>query len=148
MTLAYDHWRKHGIVGPIVHVRQADMCNDLDLTRAILAAIRDKDNLNPTPVQIPDYPPVLVMRHVQRLVNDGLVEGVVCKGEDPEVPLVLVTDMTTDGHTLLAALEHRNIWDRLTKALSSDDMAVLSIREIAGLAKDLALVAARNKLGL
>ncbi|MBC6440576.1 MAG: hypothetical protein GDA49_09280 [Rhodospirillales bacterium] len=53
----------------------------------ILAAIRDKDHLNPALVQIPDCPAVLVMRRVQRLVSDGLVEGAVCKGNDPEALL-------------------------------------------------------------
>ncbi|MBC6440577.1 MAG: hypothetical protein GDA49_09285 [Rhodospirillales bacterium] len=56
--------------------------------------------------------------------------------------------MTTDGHTFLAALEQRSIWDRLTKALSPEDMATLSVCRIAGLAKDLVLAAPRKKLGL
>lgn len=38
--------------------------------------------------------------------------------------------------------------DRLTKALSPRELAAFSMREIAGLAKELALAVAKKKLGL
>lgn len=148
MPLDYSHWRKHGIVGKLVHVRIADMQNDIELTRRILVVIREKDNLRPTPVQMQGYEPVLVMRHVKRLFDDGLLEGTVIAPLGGEAPVVLVTDMTTDGHNFLAALEQDDIWNRLTNALSPAELAAFSLREIAGLAKELALAAAKRKLGL
>lgn len=148
MTPDYSHWRRHGIVGRIVHVRIADMQNDIELTREILLAIREKDNLRPAPIQIQSYEPVLVMRHVKRLYDDGMVEGRVSETIGMEAPLVWVTDMTTDGHNFLAALERQDIWNRLTKALSPGELAAFSMREVAGLAKELALAAAKKKLGL
>ena len=144
----YSHWRRHRIIGSIAHVRIADMQNDIDLNRKILAAIREKEDLRPTPIQIRDFEPVLVMRHVKRLHDDGMVEGHVSETLGSEAPMVFVTDMSTDGHNFLAALEQQDIWNQLTNVLNPKELAAFSLREIAGLAKELAMMAAKKKLGL
>jgi len=148
MQVNYAHWRQHGIVGQLVHVRIADMRNDIELTRKILIAIRNKDNLRPIPIQVQEYEPVFVMRHVKRLHDDGMIEGNVVEALGMEAPMVMVTDMTTAGHSFLAALEQQDIWNKLTNALSPGELAAISLRELAGLAKELALAAAKKKLGL
>lgn len=144
----YSHWRKHGIIGCIVHVRIADMQNDIELTRKILIAIQEKETLRPAPIQLHDYEAVLVARHVKRLFDDDMIEGNVIATLGMEAPMVLVTDMTTAGHNFLAALEQQDIWNQLTSALSPKELAAFSLREVAGLAKELALAAAKKKLGL
>ncbi len=148
MFYDYSHWRRHGIVGQIVHLRVADVRNDVELTCKILAVIREKDSLRAAPVQIEGYEPVFVMRHVKRLYDDGMIEGRVSDAVGMEAPIVFVTDMTTDGHNFLAALEQCDIWNQLTQALSPGELAAFSMREIAGLVKELALTAAKKKLGL
>ncbi|WP_193746558.1 DUF2513 domain-containing protein [Ruegeria sp. ANG-R] len=148
MQFNYEHWRRHGIVGHLFHLRIADMQNDIELTRKILIAIREKDNLRPAPIQVPGYEPVLVMRHVIRLHDDGMIEGTVSEALGMEAPLVFVSDMTTAGHNFLAAIEQQDIWNRLNSTLNPAELAAFSLREIAGLAKELALAAAKKKLGL
>lgn len=148
MSYNYSHWRKHGIVGPLVHVRIADMQNDIELTRKILIAIREKDNLHPAPIQLHDYEPVLVMRHVKRLYDDEMIEGNVSDGPGMEAPLVWVTDMTTAGHNFLGALEDERLWNRIKASLSPSQMATLSMKQIAVLASELALKQGRELLGL
>lgn len=144
----YSHWRKHGIVGLLVHVRIADMQNDIVLTRKILIAIRERDNLSPAPVHIHDYEPVLVMRHVKRLYDDGMIEGRVSDTLGSEAPMVFVTDMTTTGHNFLSALEDEKIWNRIKSVLSPAQLAALSVKQIASLASELAVKHARDLLGL
>ena len=78
----------------------------------------------------------------------GMVEGTATQGLGMEAPFVLVTDMTTDGHNFLAALEQQDIWNQLTKALKPSVPAAFSMHEIASLAKGLAMAAAKKKLGL
>lgn len=146
--ISYDHWRNHGIVGQLTHVRIADLQNDIELTRKILIAVQEKEALRPTPIQLSGYEPVLVMRHVKRLLDDGMLEGTVSDGLGMDAPLVFVSALTTAGHRFLAALEQQDIWNKLTTALSPGQLAALSMREIAALAKDLALAAAKKKLGL
>ena len=148
MTPNYSHWRKHGIVGVLTHVRIADMQNDIELTRKILIAIREKDNLRPAPIQLHDFEPVLVMRHVKRLYDDEMIEGHVSQTLDCEAPMVLVTDMTTDGHTFLAGLEDQQIWERLKSALTVDELAQIPLKALAKIAWELAEKKIRAKVGL
>ena len=148
MKTDYSHWRKHGIVGKLIHVRIADMKNDIELTRQILLSIRDRDDLRPAPVMLHDYEPVLVMRHVKRLYDDGMIEGLVRDGIGMEAPMVFVTDMTTDGHNFLGALEDQQIWARLKSALSPEEMAQVPLRTLAKIAWELAEKKIRDKFGL
>lgn len=148
MTIDYSHWRRHGIVGRLIHVRIADMRNDIELTRQILISIRERDNLKPAPVILHDYEPVLVMRHVKRLYDDEMIEGNVVDGLGMEAPMVFVTDMTTVGHSFLEALEDEQIWERLKTALSPEELAQVPLRTLAKIAWDLAEKKLRDKLGL
>jgi len=117
------------------------MQNDIELTRKILTAIHEKDNLRPAQIEIQGYDPVLVERHVTRLRDDGLIEGI----KYADLP-ISVTDMTTAGHNAFAALKQKDIWNQLTSALNPEELAAFSMREVAGLVKDLAVAAAKKKL--
>lgn len=144
----YDQWRNHGIVGFLTLVRIEAMRNDLELTRKILSAIREKNDLHPAPIQIPGYEPTLVKRHIKRLYDDEMIEGMFQETLSMEAPVVFVTDMTTAGHSFLALLEQQDVWNKLTSALSPSELAAFSLRELTGLAKEVALNAAKKKLGL
>lgn len=148
MTMDYSHWRKHGIVGKLIHVRIADMKNDIELTRAILVSIRERENLRPAPVILHDYEPVLVMRHVKRLYDDEMIEGHVNDGVGMEAPMVFVTDMTTAGHNFLGALEDKQVWERLKSALSPEELAQVPLKTLAKIAWELAEKKIREKLGV
>lgn len=125
-----------------------NMKNDLDLTRKILESIRDRQDVWPKPVSIAGYDEVLVARHVERLHDDGLIEGPRTQLLSDPTAEILVKDMTSAGHEFLAALESSDVWARLKSALSPAELSAMSFRELAGIAKELALKAARKKLGL
>ena len=148
MNIDYSHWRKHGIVGTLIHVGIADMKNDIELTRAILVSIRERENLRPAPVILHDYEPVLVMRHVKRLYDDEMIEGRVSDGPGMEAPMVFVTDMTTAGHNFLGALEDKQIWERLKSALTPEELAQIPLKSLAKIAWELAEKKIREKLGV
>lgn len=124
------------------------MKNDLDLTRKILESIRDRQDLWPKPVSIAGYDEVLVARHVERLHDDRLIEGTRVHVLESQVAEISVRDMTSAGHEFLAALESGDVWVRLKSALSPTELSALSLRELAGIAKELAIQAVRRKVGL
>ncbi|MCW1920843.1 DUF2513 domain-containing protein [Rhodobacter sp. KR11] len=124
------------------------MKNDIDLIRAILTAVRDRNDLQPKAVTVPDFDPMLVARHVERLTEDGMLDGISFKPLSRPVSDVLVRDLTTDGHNFLAALEAQDVWARLKSALSPTELGALSLKKLAGLAGELAEKAIRKKLGL
>lgn len=145
----YSHWRKHGIVSPIRHLRVCDVKNDLELVRKILETVEEKNDLKPRPVIIEGYEPVFNARHVERLYCAGMLDGPEpVKTLGQEAPFVLVSDLSNEGHEFLAALRQEDIWEQFKTALSPNELSALSFKTIAKLAGELALQAAKKKLGL
>lgn len=124
------------------------MRNDLDLTRKILESIRERVDLWPRAVDLAGYEPIIVARHVERLHDDGLIEGAKSRGFSDQVATVLVRDLTSSGHQFLSALESGDVWARLKSTLSLTELSAVSFKELASIAKDLASRAIRHKLGL
>ncbi len=124
------------------------MQHDIDLVRKILESIRDRTELWPRPVEIPGYDELVVARHLERLHDDGLIEGVRHRSVSKQVSDIKVSDLTSAGHEFLSALESGDVWERLKSALNPSEIGALSFRELAGIAKDLATKAIRRKLGL
>lgn len=128
-------------------MRRIAMQNDLDLTRKILEAVRDREDLWPRAVEISGYDPLVLARHIERLHDDRLIEGTRGRGYD-QVDLIKVTDLTTSGHNFLNALESGDTWSRLKSALSPSELGALSMRQLAGIAGEIAEKAIKKKLGL
>lgn len=122
--------------------------NDLDLTRKILESIRARQDVWPKEVSMPDYDPAVVARHVERLHDDGLVEGPSIRLYENPSKNVQVRDLTSAGHEFLSAMESGDVWTKLKSALSPTELSAMSLRELASIAKELAVQAARRKLGL
>lgn len=122
--------------------------NDLDLTRKILESIRAREDVWPKEVSMLDYDPDVVARHVERLHDDGLVEGPSIRLNENPSKNVLVRDLTSAGHEFLSAMESGDVWAKLKSALSPAELGALSLREMSGIAKELAIKALRSKLGL
>lgn len=138
-------WGQHGA---FLTWKRAGMQNDLDLTRKILEEIRARADLWPRKVEIAGYDELIVARHVERLHEDGLVEGPKSRGMSDQAATILVRDLTTAGHQFLSALESGDVWARLKSALSPSELGTLSLKGLASIAKDLAERAIRQKLGL
>lgn len=130
------------------NVRIAPVQNNLEITRQILELVRDKESLEATPIELPEFDQAVVMRHAQRLIDDGMADGNYSLMSGVSFPFVYISDLTTDGHNFLSALEQEDIWNRLTTSLSPKEIASLSFKELGGLAKEIVLKAARKKLGL
>lgn len=129
-------------------IRRIAMRNDLELTRDILESICDRSDLRPRKIEIAGYDSLVVDRHVERLHDDGMIEGPRGRVLSRQVSDIKVTDLTTAGHQFLAAMESGDVWEQLRSALSPTELSALTFRELAGIAKDLAEKAIRKKLGL
>lgn len=124
------------------------MQNDLDLMRAILESVRDRQDLRYRRVELAGYDQLLVGRHVERLYDDGMLDGTKTTMISEPVARIAVRDLTKAGHQFLSAMESGDVWARLKSALSPTEISALSLRELAGIAKELAAKAIRKKLGL
>ena len=129
-------------------MRRGGMRNDLDLIREILTSVRDREDLWPRTVELPDHDPVVLARHVERLHEDGLLDGSRVDALGGQVTDVDVRDLTTAGHQFLAALEAQDVWTRLKTTLRPEELAALPMRKLAAIAGELVERGARRKLGL
>lgn len=124
------------------------MQNNVDLIRAILAEIRDREDLRPREVNIQNYDPLVVSRHVERLFDDGMIDGMAEISLKAGVKSVMVKDLTSNGHAFLASLESQDVWEQIKSVLSPSEIGRLSMKQLGRLAGDLAEKAVRRKLGL
>lgn len=124
------------------------MRNDIDLVRTLLETIRDRQDLWPKPVTLAGYDAIVVARHIERLYDDGLIDGSAHRPIAEQVATIHVRDLTSAGHEFLSALESGDVWQRLKTALNPTELGALSFREIASLAKELAVKGIKKKLGL
>lgn len=124
------------------------MRNDLDITRAILEQVRDRKDLWPQEVTLPGKDPLVVSRHIERLFEDGMLDGEADQLMGSFVSTVYVRDLTSAGHQFLSALEAGDIWARLKATLKPSELGALSLKQLATIAGDLAEQQIRKKLGL
>ena len=81
------------------------MKNDINLTHRILSEIEGKNDLRPALVTFADLDEALVNRHVKRLYDDGMIDGIMQEFISPPGTVILAVDLTTRGHSYLASLE-------------------------------------------
>jgi len=124
------------------------MQNDIILIRAIMESVRDRSELWAREVEIPGYDALVVARHVERLHDDKLIEGTRIHFIANQVATIKVRDLTSAGHEFLNALESGDVWERIKTALNPKEIGALSFRELAGIAKELAVKGIKAKLGL
>ncbi len=144
----YEGWKQFGIIGDISFLENSAMQNDTDLMRKILAAIYDRTDLKSKPVTIEGYDAILVARHVERLYNDGFIDGAVHAAVANPYKLILPRDLTSDGHELLGALENEEVWNQVKSAITLRQLGSMPLRTLAKIADDLLEKYLRAKVGL
>lgn len=122
--------------------------NSVELIHRILSEVRDRESLAARVVHFDDVDQLVVARHVERLYEDGMLEGTRSAYKAADVAKIEVRDLTTAGHALLGALDQTGIWAKLRATLSPAELAAISIKGLAVIAGELAMKAAREKLGL
>lgn len=101
------------------------MKRDMELVRAILLQVRDRDELSLLPLKVEGVDADVVARHGELLVEAGLLDAKVREGARGGVPFVVVRDLTWEGHDFLAVLENGDVWGQLRKAFKPAVLATL-----------------------
>ncbi len=107
------------------------MRNDIHLTRAILASIRDREDCLERAVEMPGHDPLLVARHAGRLYDDGYIDGMKIR-MTARPDIIAATDLGTAGHAFPAHLESGDVWTRLTTALSPAEIGSMTMCDTNG----------------
>jgi Hypothetical protein (DUF2513) len=127
---------------------RALMTRDMELIRRIVFVIQAKKDARPESIQIPDYDGAMVARHLEMMVDAGLIEGQTVDGTDMPFPIVAVKDLSWSGHDFASALANENVWGSIKKAFSPADIAAMPLGVLKDLGLSLLTQWAKGKLGL
>jgi hypothetical protein len=121
---------------------RAMMKRDMDLIRKILFAVETRTNALPEAVVVEGYDKPIVIRHVQMLMEAGLLDGNQRADGRSHYPIITITDLSWQGHEFLAAVRHDGIWNKIKQRFGAElpNLPFVVVREVGlGLVKQWAL---------
>lgn len=97
---------------------RAAMTRDMDLIRKIIVNIQSRNDVSPREVTIADEEEWKVVRHLELLLQAGLIEAFVnCPGLGPSsLPKFSVIDLTMSGHDFAATIQNESVWSELKES--------------------------------
>jgi hypothetical protein len=95
------------------------MTRDNELIRRILLDIfKAKKDVVPRPIKIDGVDRIVLGRHLEMLLNEGLIEGIISQSGMEDFAYVRVKDMSMKGHDFLAVLENDTVWNKIKQKFS------------------------------
>jgi DNA-binding transcriptional ArsR family regulator len=145
---------KSSIAGEICFIIALDpngramMTRDMELIRRILLEIQARKDLGPFQIKFDDVDVVTLSRHLEMLVDAGLVEGIVSKSLNRGFPVVAVTDLSWAGHEFISPLENDSVWAKIKESFSPAQLAAMPLAAMQQVGVGLAVAWAKQKVGL
>jgi hypothetical protein len=127
---------------------RALMTRDMELIRKIFAEIQKRKDADLRTLEIPGIDEVIVARHLEMLLADGLVEGEQSYPIEQSFPIILVKDLSWSGHDFAAVLANDSVWAKLKKTFSVSELETLPLGIIKDAGKGLLAQWVKSKLGL
>ena len=125
------------------------MTRDMELIRKIIVNIQSRNDVSPREVAIADEEEWKIVRHLELLLQAGLIEALVNRpGLGPSLPKFSVIDLTMSGHDFAAAIQNESVWRELKESFSPAEFAKLSLKAVLSIGTDLGIKWARSKVGL
>lgn len=132
----------------LCHQEDFAVKRDMELIRKILLKIEAKENLAYETIEIDGVPPAIMGRHMEMLLENGLIEGAACDALGHDYSLVQVRDLSWAGHEFLSNISKDEVWNKLKEDLGANGLSSLSLDVLKDLAKAAASEWAKKKLGL
>jgi Hypothetical protein (DUF2513) len=109
---------------------RALMTRDMELIRKIFIEILKRKDVRPSPLEIDGFDEVAVARHLEMLLSAGLIEGQKSVPLDRGILIVLVKDLSWQGHDFAATLLNDDVWSTIKKKLSVSQLSELPLTVI------------------
>jgi hypothetical protein len=106
---------------------RAVMTRDMELIRKIFIAIQKRKDTRPSMLEIEGADEAILARHLEMLLSAGLIEGQKSVPLDRGIPMVLVKDLSWEGHDFAATLLNDTVWLQIKKKFSAADLATLPL---------------------
>jgi Hypothetical protein (DUF2513) len=99
-------------------------------------------------VEIEGYDEVIVARHLEMLLSVGLIEGQKIAPLGGDCPIILVKDLSWEGHDFASALLKDTVWSQIKKKFSAADLATLPLSVVRSVGVGLLEQLAKTTVGL
>jgi Hypothetical protein (DUF2513) len=127
---------------------RAAMTRDMELIRKIIAAIQSREDATYKPLEIPSYPEAVVARHLELMLNAGLIDALISDGVDAPYPWLSIKDLTWSGHDFASVLMNDTVWSQIKKKLTPTELSTIPLGVLKEIGVALIGQWAKNKLGL
>lgn len=124
------------------------MTRDMELVRKIIIEIQKREDMTPSVMEIPGYDEVTVARHLQLLMEAGLIDGISSHPISLGYPIIMVQDLTWSGHDFAAALDNEGVWQKIKQSFSAAELATLPLIVLKDIGVKLVTEWAKSKVGL
>jgi len=122
------------------------MTRDMELIRKILLSIQARTDTEPRTVNIEGVDSVTLVRHVEMLLGQGLIEG--RSFRTTEANRIDVTDLSWAGHDFIGVLENSGVWDKIKQSFSVAELAGMPLSVLKDVGVGLLKEWAKKKVGL
>ena len=103
------------------------MTRDNELIRQIMLAIRARKDTSPQALEIEGADKATVARHLEMLLDIGLLEGEKLGVLNALYPTILVKDLSWSGHDLAAVMENETVWGQFQQKLSPSQLVQIPL---------------------
>lgn len=141
------HMDAQSAILPEVTLGGTKMKRDMDLVAKILDQTEKRVEREVMEVVVEGYDKLTVGTHVAMLFDCKYLDGIAYDFESP-FKVVMVRDLTWEGHEFLAALRNEHGWAAMKKAMPAAELAKLPLRIIQKVATAAIEKWAMNQLGL
>jgi Hypothetical protein (DUF2513) len=103
------------------------MTRDNELIRQIILAIKARKDATPQAIEIAGADKAMVARHLEMLLDVGLLEGEKLSLPNTPHPTILVKDLSWSGHDLAAVMENEAVWRQFQQKLSPPQLSQIPL---------------------
>ena len=133
---------------PLEH-KGTEMRRDMELVRTIFKQVLEKKDLKPREITIEGYDEIIVGRHLEMLYEAGYLHGIVHSTIGRQHSVILVRDLTWEGHEFAGAiLVDDSVWSKVKSAFGPDNLAIAPLKIVQAVATDALTAWAKARIGL
>jgi hypothetical protein len=127
---------------------RARMTRDMELIRKIIQEIQNRNDLRHSVMVIDGYDEAIVARHMELLMDSGLIEALKSDPIDAPYPTIMVKDLTWQGHDFAAVITNDTVWSKIKQSLTAKDLATLPLGILKNVGVGVLEQLAKSQLGL
>jgi Hypothetical protein (DUF2513) len=124
------------------------MTRNMELIRKIILAIQARQEVVLVPLEIPGVDPAILARHVEMLLDAGLIEGVKLGGYNAPLPTIQIKDLSWAGHEFASALGNDNVWSKIKQQFSGTEIVKMPFSVLKDVGIGILTEMAKQQAGL